>query len=403
MEFTRKEAMKIIILLGLISLLGDLIYESAVSVNGQYFKVLNANAIILGLVFGIASFLGYTLRLLSGFLSDKTRAYFLLATIGYGSMIFIPLLCLVVDWRLAAFFIVFERIGKAFRAPAKDTLLSFASKKVGTGFGFAIAELLDQIGALLGPLIMSLFFTFFVTDFSLKSYQQAYALLFIPYILLMIILLLVYSSLNLKIDANNKEKVKEEENYSKKLFFMYSFFMFFTTFGLISFSLIGYHLKKSAIFPDNIIPLLYALAMIFDAIFALILGKLYDKMMQKSKKQAFLSLLMLPFLTVILFFLLFSNNIIFIWIGIVVLGLILSYHETIAKAIISDITLDSKRGFAFGFYNFLYGFALLLGSMLIGYIYESFYSFLFVFVLLTQIVSFIFVVLFFKELDAHNK
>ncbi|MEM1988307.1 MAG: MFS transporter [Candidatus Woesearchaeota archaeon] len=404
MELTKEEAIKIIIFLGIISLLGDLIYESSVSINGQYFKLLNANAIILGIVFGVASFLGYILRLLSGFLSDKTKAYFLFAMFGYGSMIFIPLLCLVIDWRLAAFFIVFERIGKAFRAPAKDTLLSFASKKIGTGLGFGISEVLDQIGALIGPLLMSVFFTFFVTDFSIKSYQKAYSLLFIPYVFLMIVLLLVYFSLNLKVEKKTIEKTKIEDHSSKKLFLLYSFFMFFTTFGLISFSLVGYHLKKNAIFPDNTIPLLYAVAMIIDAVFAIILGKLYDKAMEKSKNRAFFSLFTLPFLTILLFLLLFSNNILFIWMGIFILGLILSYHETISKAIISDITLESKRGFAFGFYNFLYGFALLLGSLLIGYIYESFYGFLILFVLITQIASLIILIFFFKELNLkYNK
>ncbi|MEN2996289.1 MAG: hypothetical protein ABC360_04705 [Acetomicrobium sp.] len=60
------------------------------------------------------------------------------------------------SWKIAALFILGERLGKAIRSPARDALLSYATKQVGRGWGFGIHEAMDQIGAIIGPLIMSL-------------------------------------------------------------------------------------------------------------------------------------------------------------------------------------------------------------------------------------------------------
>ncbi|HBC26724.1 MAG TPA: MFS transporter, partial [Ruminococcaceae bacterium] len=52
-------AVTVIILFGIISLLGDVVYESARSVNSQYLNLLGVSAAKVGLVFGIGEFLGY--------------------------------------------------------------------------------------------------------------------------------------------------------------------------------------------------------------------------------------------------------------------------------------------------------------------------------------------------------
>lgn len=57
---------------------------------------------------------------------------------------------------LAALFIILERVGKAVRSPAKDALLSHATRQVGSGLGFGLHEALDKVGALIGPLLFTL-------------------------------------------------------------------------------------------------------------------------------------------------------------------------------------------------------------------------------------------------------
>jgi hypothetical protein len=68
----RSHALKFIILLGVVSLLADMTYEGARSITGPYLAILGANAVVVGFVAGFGEFIGYALRLVSGYLSDKT-------------------------------------------------------------------------------------------------------------------------------------------------------------------------------------------------------------------------------------------------------------------------------------------------------------------------------------------
>ena len=75
---------------------------------------------------------------------------------------------------------ILERIGKAIKKPAKNTLVSFAASEIGTGKGFAYQEFLDQLGAFLGPVL--LFVTALVkgTDDLFTTYRISFAILLVP-------------------------------------------------------------------------------------------------------------------------------------------------------------------------------------------------------------------------------
>jgi len=105
-------ALRLILYLGLVSMFGDIIYEGARSVNGPYLKVLAANAAVVGLVAGAGEFIGYALRLLTGYLSDRTRSYWVSVFIGYGLLVSVPLLALAGAWQAAAALILMERIAR---------------------------------------------------------------------------------------------------------------------------------------------------------------------------------------------------------------------------------------------------------------------------------------------------
>ncbi|MDO9573193.1 MAG: MFS transporter, partial [Candidatus Omnitrophota bacterium] len=113
MHSQKKTAFKLILLFGLVSLFGDMVYEGARSVNGPYLKTLGANAAMVGLVAGLAEFLGYAVRLFSGYFADKKKAYWLFTFVGYGLLVSVPLLSLTGIWQVAVIFIIIERLGKA--------------------------------------------------------------------------------------------------------------------------------------------------------------------------------------------------------------------------------------------------------------------------------------------------
>ena len=379
MKKMAKQALILITIFGIVSLLGDIIYEGARGINGQYLQILGASAAVIGFFIGLGEFFGYGLRAVFGYISDKTKSYWFLTILGYALLVFVPLLTLTKNWQLAITFIIFERIGKAIRSPARDTILSYSAKKVGTGFGFGIHEFLDQIGALLGPLLISIVFLKFKT-ISLNEYQYAYSILFVPFLILILFLIFAYFFFrNSKVEV---EKKRKKEKFSR-VFWIYIAFTFTTTLGLISFAIIGYHFKAKNVIPEAQIPLLYSFAMIADALAALAIGKAYDKLEKKSS--GLLLLILIPLLTILIPVLIFVEDFFLILLGITFFGILLGFHETIMRASIADITPISKRGSGYGIFNALYGFASLAGGALIGILYEISISFLTVFVFLTQI------------------
>lgn len=376
----KSKAFRLILFFGIVSLFGDIIYEASRSVNGQYLLTLGASASIVGLVAGLGEFLGYGLRLFSGYFSDKTKAYWFFTILGYALLAAVPLLALSQTWQLAALLIIVERIGKAIRNPARDTLMSQAAKNVGTGWGFAIHEFLDQIGALLGPILI----TIFLLNNSSKNivnYQQAYSILWIPFVFLMLFLFATYFFYK---KQKFEKKVRKEKGKLPSIFWLYLPFTFFTTLGFINFALLGYHFKAADIIPDFQIPLFYALAMVVDAFFALLIGKAYDKLKLNRRKNGLLLLLIIPLLSLFVPLLLFLANFWFVFVGILIWGAIFGAHETLMRAAVADIVPVNKRGTAYGIFTASYGIAAFLGSVAIGLLYELAFCSLATFVMLMQ-------------------
>ena len=255
----------VILIFGIISMMGDIVYESARSANSQYLNLLGISAALVGLVFGIGEFLGYFLRLVAGVLSDKSGKHWIFMFLGYGMLLVVPLMGLTMNWNILVVLILMERIGKALRSPAKDTILSgVAENQVGIGLAFGIQEAVDQIGAFIGPLIFTMVF-YFSGKNGIAQYQLGYKLLFIPFVILM--LFLIYAYRRTKRDNLIPAVIKKDfhTEHIKPIFWIYTAFTFFCTLGFVNFSTVGYHLKATNLMSDGNITLLYSVAMVVDA------------------------------------------------------------------------------------------------------------------------------------------
>lgn len=351
-------ALRFIVLMGVVSLFGDIVYEGARGVIGPYLALLGASASVVGLVGGLGEFIGYALRLFSGFMADRTKAYWLFTFIGYGLLVSIPLLSFAQSWQIAVLLILLERAGKAFRSPARDTILSYATKEVGRGFGFGLHEALDQIGAIVGPLIFSAIL------FAGGNYRSGFSVLWIPAMMVPVVLCIARNRLPHpeKLEIAHESGSKDNTLFSKT-FVLYSLFTFFAVAGFANFPLIAYHLKMKTIVGDAQIPALFALAMGVDALTALIIGKTYDRMGLKI-------LIIVPLLSFFIPLLAFSDMLVGVIIGTILWGIVLGIHETIMRAAVADLTDINRRGSAYGIFNTLYGLSWLLGGTLMGMLYE---------------------------------
>ena len=378
MEKNIKSSYKIILFFGIVSLCGDIVYEGARSIAGPFLYSLGATAVVVGFVSGVGEILSYGLRIFSGYFADRKRAYWLLTIFGYGMIFFIPLLSFAHKLEIAIIFFILERIGKGIRTPARDTILSYASKNVGTGFGFGLHEFLDQIGAVLGPMI------FVLILFSNKNYSTAFNTLWIPYIFLMIILFIT----KIKYPVPQELEKKPEENAPeiKKLppiFYKYAIFTFFATSGFVNFQLISYHLKFKNVFSLAQIPLLYLIAMGIDGLTAVGVGKIYDKIKLKC-------LGLIPLFSFLIPLFSFTESKTLVGFGIFIWAIVMGIHETIMRAAIADIIPVERRGFAYGIFNIIYGTGIFIGGIIIGYLYQYVQKLIIPFVFIIEIISFVF-------------
>lgn len=371
----KKLAVQFILLFGIVSALGDITYEGARSVYGPYLGFLGASATVIGLISGAGEFLGYFLRLVSGYFIDRTGYYWLVTILGYGMLISVPLLAIAGNWQIAMIFIMLERIGKAIRSPAKDTLLSHATTQVGRGFGFGIHEALDQIGAVIGPLI-------FASALALNNpYDAVFNLMWVPAILTIIVLLVARRKVPRPAMLEKGEHVAKPLEHPSdeklpKAFWFYSVFIFLSVMGFANFQLIAYHLQFAQVVSEAAIPTLYAVAMAVDAVVALIIGTMYDK-------KGMSLLIIVPIMTLPIPFLAFGSYKSIIAMA-VLWGAVMGIHETIMRASIADLSSIHNRGFAFGIFNTFYGIAWLIGSSAMGFLYDVSISYIFSFVVVTE-------------------
>ncbi len=360
-----RSALAFIILMGFVSLFSDVVYEGARSIAGQFLGLLGASAAVVALVAGLGEFIGYSFRLVSGYLADKTRKYWLFTLIGYAMNLFaVPMLALVGNWQLAFVLLIAERFGKALRKPARDTMMSYAVKQVGSGFGFGLEEALDQIGAVAGPVLLSLVLALRGGE-EIGRYRFSFTVLFVPAAVSVTLLIVARILFPAPSQFERDSQTVESRGKFSKKFIWYLIAICLIAAGFADFPFIAFHFSQEKIFVASLIPILYALAMGVDAVAALVFGKLYDRfgvtilMVSSGLTAAFAPLVFL------------TKNPWLIAAGVSLWGTGMGAQESILKAVVADIVPKERRGTAYGVFNTLFGLAWFLGSFTMGVLYGT--------------------------------
>ncbi len=356
-SISKKKAITFVILLGVVSLFGDMTYEGARSISGQYLAVLGATGTIVGIVAGLGELLGYSFRLVSGYISDKTGKYWLVTFIGYFLNLFaVPLLALAGNWPLAASLMILERFGKAIRSPAKDAMLSYATKETGRGWGFGLHEAMDQTGAILGPLIVSCILYFKGT------FQTSFAVLLIPALCAMSVLtaarMLYPRPQNLEIETI----AIKNAGFSKK-YWLYIIAISCVAAGYVDFPLIAFHFQKISPISEVWVPVFFSISMASAGLAALICGRLYDKI-------GFSVLIFVTAFASLFAPLVFLGGFYLPLIGMILWGIGIGTQESIMRAVVANMVQMNKRGTAYGILNIWFGIFWFLGSALMGFLYD---------------------------------
>lgn len=371
-------AMTFIILFGIVSLFSDMTHEGASSIRGAYLALLGASAGTIGFISGLGELIGYSMRYVFGKITDRTRKYWPMVIFGYIlDILAVPALALVGEggWIAAAALLVIQRMGKAIKKPAKDTIMSFAASQEGVVKSFGIQEMLDQIGAFLGPVFLYLVMLFKTKGTTFEIYRTAFAFLAIPG-LITILLLFVTKGEFPNPESFEPETKKEETFVMKKSFIYYIFGISLFAFGFMDYALVIMHISKNLVglggnyenfkfISQETLPLLYAGAMLVDALAALVFGHFYDK---KGVRALVIStIISAPFS----FFIFGFKSELAILFGLVLWGIGMGAQESILKAAVTSMVPKKNRATGYGIFECSFGIFWFLGSWLLGLIYSA--------------------------------
>ena len=277
----------------------------------------------------------------------------------------VPALALVGShgWIAACILLVIQRTGKAIKKPAKDTIMSFAASQEGAGKSFGLQEVLDQIGAFLGPVFLYLVLLFRQDGPELQKYAVCFAVLAIPGAITLILLLFTRARF-----PNPEQFEPEPKEYGpfklsgEFIFYIAGISLF--AFGFIDYSVVIMHISRTYMFASETLPLIYAGAMLVDAVAALGFGLLYDK--KGIRALVWSTLLSAPF-AILLFA---GKGIPTLLLGIVMWGIGMGAQESILKAVVTNIVPKQNRATGYGIFECSFGVCWFLGSWLIGVLYD---------------------------------
>ena len=377
---SKATAFKFVILLGVVSLFADMTYEGARGITGPYLAHLGASGTVVGVVAGFGELIGYALRLVSGYISDRTGRYWAVTLFGYFvNLVAVPLLALAGRWEVAALLMIMERMGKAIRNPSRDAMLSHATHSIGRGWGFGLHEAMDQIGAILGPLVVAgvLYFN--------GGYRISFAILLVPALMALAVLLVARALYPRPRDLEVASVELKTRGFSP-IFWLYLVGVSLVAVGYVDFPLISFHFEKLSVVPKVWIPVFYAVAMGMDALSALFFGRLFDRIG--------LSILIVASLLSSFFApLVFLGGFNLALVGMTLWGIGMGAQESIMRAAIAEMVPMNRRSTAYGIFNAGFGLFWFLGSALMGVLYDVSIPFLIIFSVVMQLASIPFFVL----------
>ena len=370
--------MLFIILFGIVSLFSDMTHEGASSIRGAYLSLLGASAATIGFISGLGELIGYSMRYVFGKLTDKSKQYWPMTIIGYVlDIIAVPALALVGEhgWIAACVLLVIQRMGKAIKKPAKDTIMSFAASQEGVGKSFGIQEVLDQIGAFIGPVLLYLVMLFKTEGTTFEIYSTCFAVLAIPGAITLILLIVTRCKF-----PNPEHFEPEPKEYVpfkiKKEFILYIAGISLFAFGFIDYSIIIMHVSRtyshlasglsetSALVSTGSLPLLYAGAMLVDAVAALFFGMMYDK--NGVKALVWSTVISAPFAVFVFAF----DSVPMLLLGVALWGVGMGAQESILKAAVTSMVPKASRATGYGVFECSFGAFWFLGSWLMGVLYD---------------------------------
>ena len=348
----RSLATRFVVLMGLVNLFADMAYEGARGEVGAFLNHLGASATAVGIVAGGGELAGYAIRWVAGTIADRTGVYWIEAWAGYAiNMLCVPALALAGSWPAAAGLVVGERVGRGIRKPVISAVIAQAGREIGGGHAFGLNELMDQIGATTGPLIVA------VAIARTGNFAAGFAALLVP-ALLTLVALAPAARAGAKIMPSNPS-AEGPSLRDPRAFWRYAIGGALLAAGYVDFALISFRFQRDHVVSAASISVWYAIAMFVAAISAPLLGRMLDK-------RGNVTIAMAIAVTAVATALAFLGTGLTAAIGAALWGVGTVVQDSLLLALVATVITQRRGATTFGLFDLVFGVAWFAGSALEG-------------------------------------
>jgi MFS family permease len=364
-DLKNKEGMRNVYALGFVSFFTDVSTEMVLSLLPVFILGLpGSSRALLGLIEGSAEAFSYGLRAVSGFFSDKFRKRKVVVLAGYSLSTVVKPLFGFARTALDAFVIrVSDRVGKGIRTAPRDALISESVSGDRRGAAFGLHRTLDQMGAIIGPVIASTVMV--VLGFTARD---VFWLSFVPgAVALLIIIFFVREWLG---EAEGEfQLLKGLKEVLAGRFSQLLLIVGIFSLGAFNFSFILLNAQEFGV-GDSIIPIVYAVVNVAHTAIAIPAGVLSDRV----GKERVLIMGYGVFLATTLLMLTSPQNIAAAFLVASIFGIYMGIVETVQRALVPDYAESSLRGTAYGLYYLVVGTAFFVANAIVGTLWELYGS-----------------------------
>ena len=360
-------------LLGWVSLLTDAASEAIYPLLPFFLTtVLGGGPVALGLIEGIAEGTHSLLRIVSGRLSDRTRARRRLVVAGYTlSSASRPLIALVSGWWPVLAIRFADRVGKGVRSAPRDALLAHWAEPGDRGRVYGFHRAMDHAGAVVGPLAATVFLLA-----APGRYRTLFLLTAIPGAIAVALVWRVRdvdADLPLPPVAAHEDGVAYIERQTvsapqvrlPRAFFAYAAVVAIFTLGNSTDAFLLLRLTEASGGPA-LIPLIWASLHVVKSALATPGGALSDRV---GRKPVIVASWIVYGIVYAGFAMSESFAALTLW--LLVYGVHFALAEGTEKAMVADLAPASLRGTAFGIFHGIVGFGSLAASVVFGIVWRT--------------------------------
>ena len=350
--------------LGSVSLLMDISSEMIHSLLPLFMvTTLGASALAVGLIEGLAESTALIVKVFSGVLSDYLGKRKGLAVLGYAlGALSKPLFAAASTIGMVLTARLLDRVGKGVRGAPRDALIADIAPPHLRGAAFGLRQSLDTVGAFLGPLLAVGLMLLWADDF-----RAVFWVAVIPG--LMAVTLLFFGLHEPGHHQVEKRTNPVRRENLKRLGGSYWWVVGIgAVFTLARFSEAFLVLRaQQGGVPIALVPLVMVAMNVVYSLTAYPFGKLSDRM--SHNKLLALGLIVLVAADLVLAT---SNHWSFVLAGVALWGIHLGMTQGLLATMVAHTAPADLRGTAYGFFNLVSGLAMLLASVLAGFLWGRF-------------------------------